>query len=138
MAYPYAYYRQRQAKGEEIAGKNLLNEMQDSEAQARLAVWTVYIVAGAMISLVLARMSLRIAALEDTVAGSIAHGLTDPYVWVFNSLFSTSPRLLLSSIEPGSLVSIIFFPLVAWAIRGLIYEIYRGKYYFVSVNKLHR
>lgn len=138
MAYPDTYYRQRQAKGEEIAGKSLQNEMEDNDAQAHRAVWVVYAVAGAMVSLVLTRILLRIAALEDTAIGGIVHGLTDPYVWVFNSLFSASPRLLLATVEPGSLVSIVFFPLVAWAIRGLIYEVYKGKHYFVSAVKLRR
>lgn len=138
MAYPYRYYRQRLAKGEEIAGKDLRDEIDDNEMQAQRAVRIVYTVVGIIMLLVLTRIILRLSGLEDTAISSIVHGLTDPYVWIFNSLFSSSPQLFLISLEPGSLVSLVFFPLLSWAIRGLIFEISRGKYYLASVIKVRR
>jgi hypothetical protein len=119
MAYPDVYYKKRRANGEEIAGRDLHSDEAAGNATT-LAERIVYGVTGAMLALVLARILLRLFDADSSHLGIFVSSLTDPYVWVFNSLFSSTPRLLLATIEPGSLVSIVFFPLLAWALLGLI------------------
>lgn len=137
MAYPDETHKKRRANGEEIAGKNLHDEV-SVNSNLSLPERAVYGVIGVMLTLVITRIILRLAGLEDSNIGSIVDGLTDPYVWVFNSLFTTTPWLLLANVEPGSVVSLFFFPLLGWAVLGLINEIQNGKFYRVSRSKIRR
>lgn len=128
MAYPYVNYRQRLAQGEDVTGKNLLFQSELNDEQSSKLITFVDTVAMLMVLLVAGRIASRLLSLTGTGIGQAFQAITDPYVWVFNQLFSDRPQLLLAAIEPGSLVALAFFPLVAWAIRGLIYETYHGQY----------
>lgn len=139
MAYPDAHYRQRRANGEKIAGKNLhKEECDDNEATIARSHRIVYGIVAVMLWLVLSRIILRLAGMEDTAFGYIIHSLTDPYVWIFNSLFASSPSLLLARVEPGSLMSLVFFPLFGWAIQGLVTETHSNRNYRISRTKVRR
>lgn len=138
MAYSDAMYKKRRALEEKIAENNLHSNERTEDNNVNLFERIVYGVVGVLLLLALARIILRVTGADFSRLGILVNGLTDPYMWVFNSLFAGTPHLLLAAVEPGSLVSLVFFPLLGWGLIGLAYEIRNGKYYRISRTGIRR
>jgi uncharacterized protein YggT (Ycf19 family) len=87
----------------------------------------VYVVFGIVIALIIIRVILKaLAANTGAAFTGFIYGVTDPLVAPFQGIFATPPPSNGSVFEFSSVVAIVVYALVAWAIVRLI-EIAGGR-----------
>lgn len=111
--YPVEYerpvrYRREYAPTEEVSPATRVGQV-------------IYVILGIIIALIIIRVVLKaLAANAGAAFTSFVYGITDPLVAPFQGIFATPTSSRGSVFEFSSIVAIVVYALVAWAIVRLI------------------
>lgn len=103
-----------------VAYRRDVVETEEASPAARIAQ-VMYVILGIIIGLIVIRVILKaLAANPGAGFTSFIYGITDPLVAPFQGIFATPTASTGSVFEFSSVVAIVVYALVAWAIVSLI------------------
>jgi uncharacterized protein YggT (Ycf19 family) len=95
--------------------------VQTDEASPAFSIaWVVYVILGIVVGLIIIRVLLKaLAANTGAAFTSFVYGITDPLVAPFRGIFATQHLSNGSIFELSSVVAIVVYAILAWAIVRL-------------------